>query len=543
MGAGSLRTASKFDCRSNAMRTTRAVWLFIFALTLIRLSMLAATDLEFDEAHYWMWSERLAPAYFSKGPGIAFVMRASTAIFGANEFGVRFFSPILAAGTSLLLFYFARRLFSANAGIWAVLALNVTPIFNIGAFLMTIDPLSIFFWLTAMFAFWLALEQSPRFSWHWPLTGLLIGLGFLCKYTNALELASIVLILALAPRLRQEFARPGLYLLLGAFALCTVPPILWNAQHAWITLTHLRSRGGLEHGFGFHPLELFAFLGEHFLSYSPLLFLALAWGVIGSWRRLNQQFKVLFLFWFGLPVFTFYFLLSLNKAAAPNWDALSILGFGLLAVYFWRDRVEASPALRFGTGAALLLGLLMSIVALDTDLIRSAGFQLWRSDPSDRMRGWKSATRAVEKIRGDLEAKSGEKLFLIADARDRASEISFYLRDKRPEGPGHPPVYIVESQDMVNQFSFWPRYDQFVEAGPGVPRPEGEAYTEENGINPFLGRSALFISDGEKERAPHNIRIGFQSAELVGTIQVRRYGKLLRTWQVFLCRNYRTLPL
>ena len=543
MGAGTLRTASKFDCRSNAMRTTRAVGLFIFALTLIRLSTLAATDLEFDEAHYWMWSERLAPAYFSKGPGIAFVMRASTSIFGANEFGVRFFSPILAAGTSLLLFYFARRLFSADAAIWAVLALNVTPIFNIGAFLMTIDPLSIFFWLAAMFAFWLALEQSPRFSWHWPLTGLLIGLGFLCKYTNALELASIVLVLALVPRLQHGFARPGLYLLLGAFALCTVPPILWNVQHAWITLTHLRSRGGLEHGFGFHPLELLAFLGEHFLSYSPLLFLALAWGVIGSWRRLNQQFKVLFLFWFGVPVFIFYFLLSLNKAAAPNWDALSILGFGLLAVYFWRDRVEASPALRFGTGAALLLGLLMSIVALDTDLIRSAGFQLWRSDPSDRMRGWKSATRAVEKIRGDLEAKSGEKLFLIADARDRASEISFYLRDKRPEGPGHPPVYIVESQDMVNQFSFWPRYDQFVEAGPGVRRPEGEAYTEENGINPFLGRSALFISDGEKERAPHNIRIGFQSTELLGTIQVRRYGNLLRTWQVFLCRNYRTLPL
>src|SRR5216684_4493385 len=337
MGAGNVRAPSGFSCRSNAMKTTRMVWLFIAALTIIRLSILPSTDLEFDEAHYWMWSERLAPAYFSKGPGIAFVMRASTAIFGANEFGVR--------------------LFSANAGIWAVLALNVTPIFNIGAFLMTIDPLSIFFWLAAMFAFWLALEQSPRFSWHWPLTGLLIGLGFLCKYTNALELASIVLILTLAPRLRHEFARPGLYLLLGAFALCTVPPILWNAQHAWITLTHLRSRGSLEHGFGFHPLELLAFLGEHFLSYSPLLFLALAWGVIGSWRRLNQQFKVLFLFWFGLPVFIFYFLLSLNKAAAPNWDALSILGFGLLAVYFWRGRVEASPALRFGTGAALLLGL------------------------------------------------------------------------------------------------------------------------------------------------------------------------------------------
>src|SRR6266571_8963949 len=89
------------------MTTTRAVWLFVAALAAIRLSLLATTDLSFDEAHYWMWSERLAPAYFSKGPGIAFAIRAGTALFGANEFGVRFFSPVLAAGTSLLLFYFA----------------------------------------------------------------------------------------------------------------------------------------------------------------------------------------------------------------------------------------------------------------------------------------------------------------------------------------------------------------------------------------------------------------------------------------------------
>ncbi len=525
------------------MTTTRAVWFFIIALTAIRLSMLAITDLEFDEAHYWMWSQRLAPAYFSKGPGIAFAMRASTAVFGANEFGVRFFSPILAAGTGLLLFYFARRLFSATAGLWAVIALNVTPIFNIGAFLMTIDSLSVFFWLAAMFTFWLAVEKSPDFSWHWPLTGLLIGLGFLSKYTNALELVSVLFVLALAPRLRQEFARPGLYLLLGFFALCTVPPIMWNHQHAWITLTHLRSRGGVEQGFGFHPGEVLLFLGEHFLAYSPFLFLALAWGVIGSWRRVNQQFKVLFLMWFGLPVFVFYFLLSINKSAAPNWDALAFLGFGLLAVYFWWERLETSVMLRLCAGVALLIGLVMSVIALDTDLLRTAGYQLPRSDPSDRMRGWKSATGAVEKLRTDLEAQLGEKLFLIADARDRASEISFYLHDKQIEGPGHPPVYITESQDLVNQFSFWPRYDEFVELKPGAPRPEGEVYTEENGINPFLGRDALFIREGEKQNVPHNIRAAFQSTEPAGTIEVRRYGEVLRTWQVFLCRNYRTLPL
>jgi len=350
-------------------------------------------------------------------------------------------------------------------------------------------------------------------------------------------------VLALAPRLRREFARPGLYFLLAMFALCTVPPIVWNAQHAWITLTHLRSRGGVEQGFAFHPLEVLSFLGAHFLPYSPFLFLAIGWGVITSWRRVNQQFKVLFLMWFGLPVFSFYLLLSINKSAAPNWDCLAFLGFGLLAVYFWWERLEASVMLRLCASVALLVGLIMSVIALDTDLLRTAGYQLWRSDPSDRMRGWKSATRAVEKMRNDFEAQLGEKLFLIADARDRASEISFYLRDKRAEGPGHPPVYITESQDLVNQFSFWPRYDEFAELKPDTPQPGAEVYTEENGVNPFVGRDALFIRAREKEHVPHNIRAAFQSTEPVGTIEVRRYGKVLRTWQVFLCRNYRTLPL
>jgi hypothetical protein len=96
---------------------------------------------------------------------------------------------------------------------------------------------------------------------------------------------------------------------------------------------------------------------------------------------------------------------------------------------------------------------------------------------------------------------------------------------------------------MVNQFSFWPRYDEFVELKPGAPRPEGEVYTEESGINLFVGRDALFVRDGEKKRVPHSIQAGFQSTEPVGTIQVWRHGKMLRIWQVFLCQNYRTLPL
>ena len=525
------------------MSTTRAIWIFIFILTAIRLSLLGTTDLSGDEAYYWMWSQHLAPGYFSKGPGVAFAIRAGTAIFGATEFGVRFWSPILGAGTSLILYYFARRLFSEAVAFWTVIALNLTPIFNVGSFVMTIDPLSVFFWSAAMFSFWFALERSPNFSWHWTVTGLLIGVGFLCKYTNALEIISVVLVLALVPRLRGEFKRAGFYSMLGVFVLCTIPPIIWNAQHAWITFVHLRSRGGLDESTGFQPTALPLFLAQHFVTYSPLLFLGLAWATIASWRSALRNFKLLYLFWFGLPVFALYFLLSIKRAGAPNWDCLAFLSLGPLAAFYWHERSQTVTGLQRWAAGALALGLLMSVIALDTDSLRSFGLHFPRRDPANRLRGWKSATGALEKLRADFETKSGEKFFLIADTRDRAAEISFYLGDKRIEAVDHPPVYIVESQDLQNQFSFWPRYDEFVEQPSRAAPSPNEVYTEESGINPFVNRSALYVQEGNKEHVPHNIRAGFQSSERVATIEVRRFGEFVRTWQVFLCRNYRTLPL
>ena len=524
------------------MSTTRAVWIFLLVLTALRLALLSATQLSPDEAYYWMWSQRPALSYFSKGPGVAFVIRSSTAIFGDNEFGVRFWSPLLAAGTSLLIYYFAQRLFSSLAGFWTVVALNVTPIFNLGSLVLTIDPLSIFFWVAAFYTFWLALERSPAFPGGGRSPACSSASDFLCKFTNALELISIFLVLILTRHLRREFRRLNLYLLLLVFALCTIPPIVWNSQHAWITLAHLKSRGSLDEAPGFRPLELLTFLGEHFATYSPLLFLGLVWAVIASWRRARQQFKVLYLFWFGLPVFLLYAILSLNKAAAPNWDGLAFLSLGILAISYWRERSASRVAAtkldqRRGRPRLLMSALLVGL------LVNGRGIDRRGHDPSDRLRGWRATAVAVDKVRSDFEKKTGQRVFLIADERDRASELAFYLPDRRVEGPGHPPVYIPESQDMVNQFSFWPRYDEFVPLPPNAVRDPNEIYTEEQGVNLFTGRTALFFQLGKKGRPPRSIRGGFGRTEQISTIEVRTGGRLLRELQVYACYDYRTMPL
>ena len=263
-----------------------------------------------------------------------------------------------------------------------------------------------------------------------------------------------------------------------------------------------------------------------------------------NWRRWHQQFKGIFLLWFGLPVFAIYAVLSINKAANANWDALAFPSLALLACSYWCERIALRPVLRRLAAIALFISLPMSMVALNTDLLRLAGFEFPKTDPADRLRGWRSAAGAIEQVRAEVEKKLGERVFVIADGRDRASELSFYFREKRREGPGHPEVYLIESQDIQNQFSFWPRYDEFVAAPRGTaPAEDGDVYTEEDGVNLFAGRNALYVHQSEGRQPARNIQQAFQSTELVATIEVRRAGRLLRTFNAFLCKNYRTLPL
>lgn len=583
----------------------RLLWIFLGALTLFRLIYIGHFELSPDEAYYYQWSQRLDISYYSKGPGIALAVWLGTHVLGPTEWGVRLLAPFLALGTSLLLFALARRLYTESIAIWTVLTVNLIPIFCVGGLLMTIDPLSIFFWMAAVYTTWCALDRAPAWSLWWPATGALIGAGFLCKWTNAMLLVSILALLVSMPRLRQELLRPSFWSLLGVFAVFTIPPILWNLEHDWITVSHLTARGGLQRAFRFNPLEPLTFLGAHFAVYSPLIFggliAALPWGV----DRARAHFKPRFLLAFTLPLFVLYFSLSLNEAGEANWTAPAMLTLGILAGAFWHhlaqgdEKEPGKPWARRFVLAALALGALASVLVHDPDLLRRAGIPLsYRADPGARLRGWRTVAEQVERFRTQFEADPARadrpKTFLIANSYGTASALSFYLRDKRTEAPGHPPVYIPESPAMENQYSFWPRYDGVVHfreiaaealADPaltpdlkaaikaalkGLPADEGstsfeaaeswrtlvrhlrvarpalpldESYVEQHSVSLFSGRDALYITDRTEERAPSTIKGGFERVEMVACIDLARHGLPLRQIRIFACYQYRGLSL
>jgi hypothetical protein len=523
-------------------------WLFLVlaVLTGIRFLLAAGYELSSDECYYYQWAQHPALSYFSKGPGVAMAIRASTALFGPTEFGVRFFSPLLALGTSLIVFFFARRVYNERVAIWTVLLLNTIPIFNVGAIVMTIDPLSIFFWALSVYTFWLALERSPNFCWWWPFTGLLIGLGFLAKYTNAIELLSIIIILGSTRRYQRDLLGAGFWSMLVIALLCTTPVILWNRDHAWITLVHLSARGGLNSGFALHPTAFLQFLGGHCVVYSPLVFIGLLWSLRWAAEKGRMQFKPRFLGAFAVPLLVMYAALALKSPGEPNWTAPAFITLGILGTSLWLDRAAEDVRLRRFAIAGLALALAMTTITLNTDIIRAFHIPFsYDADPSNRLRGWQTSAAMIQQFRQEFEKETGKPVFLIGNKYQTAASLAFYMTDPRVEGPGHPPVYIPESQNIENEFSFWPRYDEFDTPPSGEVR-EDTYYTEEQGVNLFEGRNALYITDDSKkgsERPPSAIERGFERVELIRLFRIERRGQPLRDLRVFACYNYHTLSL
>ena len=59
------------------------------ALRIIYFGWFGSLDLSPDEAHYWDWSRHLDWSYYSKGPLVAWLIRASCGVFGETMPAVR----------------------------------------------------------------------------------------------------------------------------------------------------------------------------------------------------------------------------------------------------------------------------------------------------------------------------------------------------------------------------------------------------------------------------------------------------------------------
>ncbi len=515
---------------------------FLAGMTILRMLLLPQIELSPQEAYHSMWADELDWGYHSGGPGVAVAMRAGIELFGHSELALRLLAPLLALATSLVIFWLAGRMFDLSVAAWSVLVLNLLPGFNFLSIFGLTDALSLLFWSAALAAFWLAIERSPKFSMWWLVAGLAAGLGFLCKFTLIFFPLSALLFLGISRKYRAEFRGAGIYVMLVIFTLCTVPLVLWNSKNQWITFLQLRSRESVEIVFGIRPGEVLEFIGTHLIVYSPLVLAAMILALVWDWRSTWRTLRLRFLLCFSAPILSFFCIRCVYQSGDVDLTAPGFIGLLIFTTAAWVEKCGSSTWQRGFSIAALAISLGISLVAFNTSALRASGIALSpERDPLSAHRGWITSASEVHLLRKEFETQLGEDVFLIADGYQTAAALGFYLPEKRPAEPGHPPVYIPESQNLENHFSFLGRYDEFHlkhNAAPADP-----FFTEQEGVNPFLRRSALYITQQVNPDLPNSIQNAFVAHELVGEIEVRRYGVPVRKLLVFACYNYQTAPL
>jgi len=502
----------------------RLGYVCIGVLLLARLGYIASKIIQLseDEAYQWVWSKHLALSYYSKPPLIAYTQFLGTSIWGDNAFGVRFFSPVLTAVMSVFLLRFFAKEVNARAGFVLLLIATVTPLASAGAVLMTVDPLSVFFWTAAMLAGWKAIQPDGRTAdWLW--VGLWMGLGFLSKYTALFQFLCWAVLFALWKPARKQLKTPGLYLAIIVTAICALPVLIWNAGHDWITVTHVAQNAGA--GKAWQPtLKYFIeFLGGEFGLLNPVFFIAMLWASVAFWKRNRHNPLLLYFFSMGAPVFLAYVAQSFRSRVLPNWIAPAIIPLFCLTVIYWDTKARlgvswVKPWLQVG----LILGAGMVLLCHDTNLVKTVtGHYLpLKLDPLHRVREWDKIALAADGARQQVLTE-GKPVFIIADHYGITGEISFYLPEAREKVKTDPIVYYHSSDQPENQFYFWPGYSN------------------------RKGENAVYVRELDRDAptpfaAPERLQQEFDSVSDMGVTNVMYHGRfLLRPFQIFACRGLR----
>ncbi len=520
-------------------------------------------DLCGDEAEYWAWSRRLAWSYFSRGPVIAWLIRAGTELLGGPSlrltgspmFAVRFPCVILGGLTAWGVYRLAVvTTLARRTAVIAVVLLPAIPILVLGGVVVTSDTPLVCCWVWAAVWTYRAVEKDDLRAWL--ASGAIGALGVLAKYSFLAFPASIGLFLLLSPPHRRLLSRPGFWLMsLITGGLGLAPIFVWNARHGWAGANQLADRVGLSSRASWAGIRpVLSFLGGEVVA------LGVVWWFVGLAAlaavlarltrerpgtssdlriRLDDRLSVdrtglLYLLCLWGVIWCACLMAALLGETEANWMAPGYIALVVLIairvdVLMSRGRWKARACV-----AAWCFSLMAVIAVHHTEWFYPAiarwvpapskrfpaPFRLY--EPTARLRGHRDLARAVAAKVRLLEAQ-GAAPYVLTPTYGLTSTLSFYL-------PGQPETYCLSwnfgmTSAPVNQHDLWhpnPRHD------PGA----------------FKDRTAVIVEDSNMPPsvAWHMKKKGvFRELDSTERLIVRERGVIIGAWDISICRDYRGL--
>jgi undecaprenyl-diphosphatase len=434
-------------------KNTLGLALLVLAVRLAYLIWVCPYELAADEAHYWEWSRRPDLSYYSKGPGVAWLIAVSTRLLGHSEWAVRAPSALASFACALLLARLASAMYRTEerVGFFAAAVFILTPVFHASSQFMTIDSPYYACWVLAALAAW-RIHRGPATVSRFVVLGAVLGLGMLFKYTILLLIPGLVFFFARHTRpLSARRLALGVVCMLAALLIVASPIFLWNQQHGWPTVAHLIGHTGLpggdvqpQHGWHWNPLWTVGYCLYPLAVLGPpaaiLVFIALR----RSWRRrvedpLNWE-SATFALSTALPITLFYGLLSLRTDIELNWAVAGLTVLVVPLAGYLSTRLDTTPWVRttwrwivgFGIACAVVVSFgKPALEALGRISFGSRRIPVQRL--LNRVSGARERAQAAEALAMRLKKDTGHFPMIIADSYGRAGLLAFYM-------PSHPSV-------------------------------------------------------------------------------------------------------
>jgi hypothetical protein len=304
----------------NAASCTIVLILITFVL---RVFIAAYTGLGIGEAYYFRGAIHLEWSYFDQPPLFFWLSGLSIKIFGLTNLGLRFPAVILFAGTSWLLFLITRKLFTAKAGFWAVLIMNLSAVFTVAiACWFQPDAPLMFFWLaSAYFIVQLmfgrddeSLERirNSRRTWLlWIMTGVCLGLATLSKYHVLFIFAGVFMFIGTNKDQRHWLWHPGPYLAILITIIFAFPVLWWNYNNNWASFVFQGSRAGTGKKFELHFEWFFRSIGGQALWLLPWIWVPTVRELYRSFKNRFTSKAYSFSFWLSILPIVFFTVVTL----------------------------------------------------------------------------------------------------------------------------------------------------------------------------------------------------------------------------------------
>jgi 4-amino-4-deoxy-L-arabinose transferase-like glycosyltransferase len=337
---------------------------------------------------------------------------------------------VMFAGSTWLMAKLTATIFTPRAGLWAAIALNLSPVFTLstGGWVLPDGPLT-FFLLAASLCL---VNALPGRGWLWWLgAGLCAGLAMLSKYTAMLTLGGAVIYLLTQKQHRAWLTRPQPYAAALVALAVFSPVILWNLENHWASLAFQGGRAAPARLDLFGPVR--TALGEA-VFVLPWIWASLLWA---GWRAVRQGQSV----WRGWllvclaapPILLFVIVSLWSRNVLFHWAAPGYLMlFPLFGAWLAEHATWGNHAL--ARSARWTAGILASLAAI-------AVLVVW-IDPAngvEQARDWTG-------LRGQLAARNLLGTPVAATSWSEAGKIGIGL------GPSEP-IYCLNVDAREFRFS------------------------------------------------------------------------------------------